>query len=90
VDETLDNRKSNLRMATRSQNNCNRGLRKDNTSGIKGVCPDPKRPGWWIAQIMHHKKGYNLGSFPDKEQAATAYKEAAIRMHGEFARTARA
>lgn len=84
--DTLDNRKENLRIATRSQNNCNRGMRKDNTSGFKGVTRHRFKSGYWIAQIMHHGKGYNLGHFPTKEQAAQAYREAALRMHGEFAR----
>ena len=88
-EKTLDNRKENLRYCDRSQNNCNRGMRRDNSSGIKGVSADPHKPGWWKAQIM--KDGYqrNLGSFPDKEQAAQAYAAAAKRMHGEFARIAR-
>lgn len=80
---TLDNRKRNLRVATRSQNNCNRGTPKNNTSGIKGVCRDG---GMWKAQIRHQKVYYYLGSFPTKEEAGAAYAEAANRLHGEFAR----
>lgn len=83
---TLDNRRSNLRVSTRSENNCNRGMRRDNSSGYKGVSPGQK--GGWVAQIMKHKKQYNLGTFQTKEDAYAAYCEAAIRLHGEFARLA--
>lgn len=83
---TLDNRRSNLRVSTRSENNCNRGVRRDNSSGYKGVSPGQK--GGWVAQIMKHKKQYNLGTFQTKEDAYAAYCEAAIRLHGEFARLA--
>ena len=83
----LDNRRLNLRIATRAQNNANRRLRKDNTSGYKGVVANCKRPGLWVAQIMHNSKGYNLGTtFKTKEDAFSAYCEAATRLHGEFAR----
>jgi hypothetical protein len=86
---TLDNRKQNLRVCTRSENNCNRGMRCDNSSGIKGVSADPHKPGYWKAQIMKNKRAYNLGSFLDKEDAVRVYAEAAHRLHGEFARIAR-
>ena len=86
---TLDNRKQNFRVCDRSQNNCNRGMRKDNTSGYKGVSFDRRRRlNPWYAQIMHHKKAYNLGHYATKEEAALVYAEAAKRMHGEFARIA--
>src|SRR5208283_2571413 len=51
----LDNRISNLRPATRSQNNMNAGLRKDNRSGVRGVswC---STFGKWIARICVDKK----------------------------------
>jgi hypothetical protein len=82
----LNNRRSNLRIANRSENNCNRHMRRDNTSGYKGVSKHPKRPSEWVAQIMHHKKGYNLGSFPTPDEAYAAYCGAAKVLHGKFAR----
>lgn len=85
-ERTLDNRRSNLRICTRSDNNCNRGTRRDNSSGYKGVSPGQR--GGWVAQIMKHKKQYNLGTFQTKEEAYAAYCEAAMRLHGEFARMA--
>lgn len=85
---TLDYRRSNLRIATRAQNNANRRMRKDNTSGYKGVVahPDGRR---WIAQIMVNGKGINLGIFETREKAYAAYCLAAAEHHGEFARPER-
>jgi hypothetical protein len=85
--DTLDNRGSNLRAATRSQNMANMGLRKDNTSGLKGVV---RRSGNydkpWIAQIGIGLLPKNLGVFATKEEAYEAYRKAAISAFGEFAR----
>lgn len=80
----LDNRRSNLRLATHSQNLCNRGPEKKNTSGLKGVSWVPKR-GKWLAQICFRGVHKNLGRFQTKELAAAAYAEAAVRIHGAFA-----
>lgn len=87
----LNNRWSNLRAATRSQNIANCRTPKDNTSGIKGVTFDKTRQKW-RAQIGIGKceKGYwytkGLGRFDTKEQAAAAYQAEAMRRFGEFAR----
>lgn len=80
----LDNRKSNLRTATNVQNSRNVGKHKNNTSGFKGVsfCP---RDNKWIAMIRILGKKKNLGRFPTKEIAKSAYDECALRHHGEFA-----
>ncbi len=87
-DNTLDYRRSNLRIATRSQNNSNRRMRKDNTSGYRGVTLDLAGKGW-RAQIMWNKKGHMLGVFATRELAYDCYCEAAKKMHGEFARLER-
>lgn len=80
----LNNRRSNLRLATVSQNGCNRGPAVNNTSGYKGV--------WWFAyaklwtaQIRLKGKRYHLGYFKTAEEAHSAYCAAASRIHGEFA-----
>ena len=82
----LDNRRSNLRLATRSQNKCNTGLRSDNTSGYKGVCFDKNR-GKWIAYAYLHGKGYRFGQFDTPELAYEARCERVKELHGEFTRT---
>lgn len=84
----LDNRRKNIRVATYSQNMCNRGISSANTSGYKGVYQRGDT-GQWVAQITFDKKCKNLGSFPTKEEAAAAYSAAANVLHGEFANTGR-
>ena len=81
--DTLDNRKSNLRIATGSQNCCNRRRNITNRSGYKGVrlhyC------GKWEAQIECGPTRKYIGLFCSKEDAARAYDEEAKKLHGEFA-----
>ena|ERR1700729_2063433 len=86
---TLDYRRSNLRIATRAQNNSNRRMRKDNTSGFKGVTACRDSRGGWIAQIMVDGRGINLGAHPTKESAYEVYCAAAKHYHGDFARPER-
>lgn len=76
----LDNRRSNLRAATQSQQNANRAP-SPHTSRFKGVCWDKSR-GLWRATI---KDGGYIGRFKTEEEAARAYDARAIEMHGEFA-----
>lgn len=83
----LDNRRINLRTATRSQNNCNSRLCKSNTSGIKGVSWH-KRAGKWRAQIVFAGEQRHIGLFDSIESAAAARAAAAENMHGEFTRFA--
>lgn len=82
-----DNRLINLRAATRSQNNCNSGTRKDNKSGYRGVSFHSQY-GKWEARIYADKKKYPLGFFETAEEAAEAYRLASLRLHGEFSRLA--
>lgn len=83
--DRADNRISNLREATRSQNNCNRGATSANTSGYKGVF-FKKHGSRWQAQIKINGRIKHIGYFPTPEAASVAYTEAALRLHGEFAR----
>jgi len=79
-----DNRIENLRECTTSQNQFNAKLRKDNTSGIKGVSWDRKSKSW-TARIKLNKEKIFLGCFWDKEVAAQIVRIERIRLHGEFA-----
>lgn len=79
----LDNRRANLRLATRSRNNSNRKL-QGGTSPFKGVSWH-KQAEKWRAQITDGK-AYHLGLFISEEDAARAYDAAARLRFGEFAR----
>jgi hypothetical protein len=81
----LDNRRSNLRTATHSQNMQNRRKHKNNASGYKGVYLE-KESGRYRAQITSGGKIHRLGRFASPEEAYQAYLAAAKSMHGEFFR----
>lgn len=81
----LDNRRENLRLATRSQNLANTKTRSNNTSGFKGVYFD-KTKQKWRAIITVNKEIKRLGRFDTPEEAHAAYCEAAKHYYGEFAR----
>lgn len=85
-DDGLNNTKANLRIATVSQNQYNRRLGGNNTSGAKGVYRKAQS-GKWAAQIVVAGKRQCLGCFQSVEAAASAYAEASIKHHGEFGRT---
>jgi hypothetical protein len=80
-----DNRFLNLRAATHSQNLKNVKRPSHNTSGFKGVHLH-RQSGRWRARIRANGKYYSLGLHTTKELAHAAYREGAIRLHGEFAR----
>ena len=82
----LNNQKSNLRIATRSQNSMNRDKQADNKSGYKGVYWKDSHKKW-AAVIKIERKAVHLGLFTDKEEAAKAYNEAVKVYFGEFGRT---
>lgn len=87
----LDNRLSNLRLATRAQNAHNSLPCKGSASGLKGAFLDRTaerlgRPSKWKSSIMHNGVLHHLGYFRTPEDAHAAYCEAAKRLHGEFAR----
>jgi hypothetical protein len=81
----LNNRRSNLRLASRAQNQKNRARPVSNSSGVKGVTWHAAR-GKWQAQISADNKHYNLGRFDKIEDAAAAYAAASAKLHGEFGR----
>ncbi|MFA5346012.1 MAG: HNH endonuclease [Candidatus Omnitrophota bacterium] len=81
----LNNRRSNIRVATHTQNMCNRKIHCNNTSGFKGVswC---KRNKKWRSYIRLEGKLLHLGYFYDSKKAHEAYSMASILLHKEFSR----
>ena len=81
-----DNRKANLRPATRAQNTLNRSLinTKPSSSKYNGVSWS-KSQKKWHAQLGLNGKYKFLGYFHDEIKAARAYDEAAKKYHGDFA-----
>lgn len=85
--DRADNRWSNLRKASRSQNSRNTTMLPNNTSGYKGVAWH-KSANKWVSRISRSDgTAKHLGCFTDPVAAARAYDIAAIHEHGEFART---
>jgi len=80
-----DNRIVNLRLCTHAENQRNRRLASNNTSGYKGVVWNIKERKW-VAQIKVGGKGMRLGSYHTPEEAHQKYKECAPIYHKEFAR----
>ncbi len=79
----LDNRRSNLRRCTQSQNQANARKRKD-SSGWKGV-HFVKSSRVWRTRIQVRGRRILVGDFKNPEDAATAYNFAAAEHFGEFA-----
>jgi len=80
----LDNRRSNLRVATYQENSWNaRG--KGNKHGFIGVVWHA-RDRRWKANIRYNYRRRGLGTFYSAEDAARAYDRAALKLHGKFAR----
>lgn len=83
----LNNHKSNLRICNHSLNMANDDLKKNNTTGYKGVTKYKYvRKISYVAGIMINYKRIHLGSFDTDIEAAKAYDEAAKYFFGEFAR----
>ena len=78
-----NNKWRNLRQATVKQNNQNQGLRRNNTSGLKGAYFNKAR-GTWFSSITVNSKVKHLGTFQSREHAAKAYRRAAKEYHKEF------
>lgn len=75
---TLDNRKSNLRPATKTEQSQNKGMYKNNTSGITGVGWNKDRQKWQ-AYIGINGKTIRLGLFVDKNDAIKARLKAELK-----------
>jgi len=81
----MDNRRANIRAATRCQNMYHRKKPSGAThSKYKGVSRR-KRSNTYMARIRYEKKSIYLGTFSKEIDAAKAYDRAARKYHGEFA-----
>jgi hypothetical protein len=83
--DSLNNKRDNLRPATRSQNARNSRSSKGSSSQFKGVSWN-KRQRKWVSRIMVRGKTINLGTFDNERDAGRAYDIAAERFHSSFAR----
>jgi HNH endonuclease/AP2 domain len=82
---SLNNKIENLREGTRSQNQHNSKLPKNNTSGYKGVIFH-KASGKWRVRIKMHGKEHYFGMYVNKEDAIKVAIAARKKLHGEFGR----
>jgi hypothetical protein len=90
VDENkLNNRISNLRQATKSQNTMNIARRSDNSTGHRGIyySNNPNRVKKYIAQIAVDGRQKTIGYFMTLEEAIAARKAAVAVLHGRFGKT---
>lgn len=82
--DKTDNRKQNLRFCVRSENNMNRTLFSNNTSGVTGVYYDKKRRKWVANIVCNHKRIF-IGRFDEKEEAVIARLQKEMELFKEFA-----
>lgn len=82
--DQLDNRRANLRICLKSQNQKNRTKTTGCSSRYKGVSWNEQTQNW-KSSICSDGQRYHLGSFDAEVEAALAYDNAARRLHGEFA-----
>lgn len=83
--DTLDNRRSNLRLATPSQNAQNTAQHADSAAPYKGIYLH-RESGMWAACLMVKGAKHSGGYFSSPEDAARAYDALAKEHHGRFAR----
>ena len=82
---TLDNRKCNLRKCTSGENSRNQRIHRNSTTGYKGVVLVPET-GKYRARIRVNRKRISLGNYNTPEEAYAAYCEGSKKYHGEFGR----
>lgn len=71
----LDNRRENLRTVTKSVNQTNKPIPRNNVSGIPGVRWDKHRELWKVS-FRYNKRPYNVGNFKDKNRAIQRLEKA--------------
>jgi hypothetical protein len=85
--DKLDNKRENLRRASRGENTHNKNKSKNTTSKYRGVCYRPKinKKNPWIAYVSKNKKVNYLGYFNSENEAAEIYNKKAKELWGDFA-----
>lgn len=81
----LNNTRANLRLASASQNQWNKGRYRNNTSGYIGVSWSRSRSRW-EAYVSKGGRRHAVGFYDDPVAAAKARDETAVSLHGPFAR----
>lgn len=77
-----NNKIENLRAATPAQNQKNKSLQRNNTSGHKNIC---FKKGRWVVELKIAGKQQYFGRFEDLDLAILVASEARDKYHGEFA-----
>lgn len=86
---TLDNRKINLRICTRNENAKNLfSPDRKKTSKFKGVSAKTDNPNKWISQINFNGEKIYLGIYDSEIEAAVAYNDASALFHRDFGKPA--
>ena len=80
-----NNKVKNLRVATKSQNQCNKAITSSNKSGVKNVSWSKYREEWVVQISINGKKKF-IGRYKDLELADLVATEARDKYHKEFAR----
>lgn len=78
----LDNRKSNLRLASKSQNNTNIKLKSNNTTGYPGITMN--KSGSYVVRISQNGTRIYLGTYKNFEDAVKVRRSAEIELHGDW------
>lgn len=79
----IDNRRKNLRTASRSQNMWNRNKNRKGSSKFKGVFWHKQHQKWY-ARIQFKKRNMFIGLFDDEDDAGEARRKKAEELFGEF------
>lgn len=82
--DTLDNRRSNLRICNNRQNQWNQKKHRDSKSKYRGICWH-RDYEMWMARISGPNGRITIGFFEDEIEAARAYDSFATSLYGEFA-----
>lgn len=79
----LNNQRSNLRFATRTENMFNSKLPSNNTTGYKWICWDKARQKYHVSTKINQKK-INIGRYDTLEEAIEAVRWKVLPLMGEF------